>query len=118
MQRPSRGVPAALVHIDQYYAKPLTVKQLAAIAGLSAFHFIRSFHASVGQTPHQYLRARRIDRARELLVTTAMPITEICDAVGFQSLGSFSALFRRLTGETPAAFRILNAVSAPNTSPQ
>ena len=51
------------------------------------------------------MRTKRLDRARELLVTTPMPITEICVQVGFQSLGSFSSLFRRTTGETPAAFR-------------
>jgi transcriptional regulator GlxA family with amidase domain len=91
--------------MDRHYAEPVTVRALARIAGLSEFHFIRAFRASTGQTPHQYLRARRLDRARELLVTTPLPVTEICDAVGFQSLGSFSALFRRLTGETPAAYR-------------
>lgn len=79
--------------------------QLARRAGLSAFHFIRAFRSAYGETPHQYLRARRIDRARELLVTTPMPITDVCVQVGFQSLGSFSSLFRRLTGETPGAYR-------------
>jgi AraC-like DNA-binding protein len=78
---------------------------LAALAGLSTFHFIRAFRAHSGRTPHQYLREKRIERAKELLITTPMPVTEICDAVGFQSLGSFSSLFRRVTGETPAAFR-------------
>jgi AraC-like DNA-binding protein len=92
-------------HIDRHYARPLTVAQLAKMAGLSMYHFIRAFRAQTGQTPHQYVRSRRIERARELLVTTPMPITEICDAAGFQSLGSFSSLFRQLTGETPAAFR-------------
>jgi AraC-like DNA-binding protein len=99
------GVGRARAHIDRHFAEALTVADLAAIAGLSTFHFIRAFRAAVGRTPHQYLRERRLARARDLLVTTAMPITEICDAVGFESLGSFSALFRRLTGETPAAFR-------------
>ena len=78
---------------------------LARRAGLSAFYFIRAFRSAYGETPHQYLRARRIDRARELLVTTPMPITDVCVQVGFQSLGSFSSLFRRLTGETPGAYR-------------
>ena len=55
--------------------------------GLVAYHFIRAFRAHAGQTPHQYLRARRIQRAR-LPITTPMPVTEICDAVGFQSLGA------------------------------
>jgi transcriptional regulator GlxA family with amidase domain len=81
------------------------VDQLARRAGLSAFHFIRTFRSAYGQTPHQYLRARRIERARDLLITTPMPITEVCVQVGFQSLGSFSSLFRRVTGETPAAYR-------------
>jgi transcriptional regulator GlxA family with amidase domain len=92
-------------YIDRHYAKPLTVPHLARLARLSTFHFIRAFRAQAGVTPHQYVRARRIERARELLVTTPMPVTDVCDAVGFQSLGSFSALFRRLTGEAPAAYR-------------
>jgi AraC-like DNA-binding protein len=92
-------------YIDDHYAQALTVETLARRARLSTFHFIRAFRAAFGTTPHQYLRARRIERAKELLVTTPLPITEVCDRVGFQSLGSFSSLFRRATGETPAAFR-------------
>jgi AraC-like DNA-binding protein len=91
--------------IDRHYVKPLTVRQLAARAGISPFHFIRAFRAAFGCTPHQYLRTRRIERAKELLVTTPLPVTEICDQIGFQSLGSFSSLFRRLANETPAQFR-------------
>lgn len=98
-------VPEVRAYIDRHYAKPLTVAHLAHRAGRSPFHFIRAFRAECGLTPHQYLRERRLARARELLVTTPLPVTEICDAVGFQSLGSFSALFRRLTGESPAAYR-------------
>jgi AraC-like DNA-binding protein len=101
----SQNVIQVREYIDRHYARPLTVNRLARLAGLSPYHFIRAFRAHAGQTPHQYLRARRIERAKELLVTTPMPVTEICDAVGFQSLGSFSSLFRKLTGETPAAFR-------------
>ena len=92
-------------HIDRHYAKNLTVEKLAALAGLSTFHFIRAFRAAFGQTPHQYLRTRRIERAKELLATTMYPVTDVCDKVGFQSLGSFTTLFRRLTGETPAEYR-------------
>ncbi len=92
-------------YIDKHYAKPLTIERLARLAGLSPFHFIRAFRGAVGQTPHQYLRRRRLDRACELLVTTPMSVTDICDATGFQSLGSFSSLFRRVTGESPAQYR-------------
>jgi AraC-like DNA-binding protein len=96
---------AVCTHIDRHYAQPLTIVRLARLARLSPYHFIRAFKTATGVTPHQYLRTRRIERAKELLVTTAFPVTEICDQVGFQSLGSFSTLFRRLTGETPAEFR-------------
>jgi len=91
--------------VDRHLPEPLTVSRLARLARVSPYHFIRAFRASTGQTPHQYIRARRLERARELLVTTPMPVTEICDAVGFHSLGSFSSLFRRATGETPRAYR-------------
>lgn len=91
--------------IDRHYARPLTVERLAALAGLSLFHFIRAFRAAFGRTPHRYLRDKRIERAKELLITTPLPVTEICDRVGFQSLGSFSTLFRRVARETPAEFR-------------
>ena len=110
MTRASRHpAPPALAKardfIDRHYARPLTVERLAAMAGLSPFHFIRAFRAAFGQTPHRYLRDRRIERAKELLITTPLPVTEICDQIGFQSLGSFSTLFRRLARETPAEFR-------------
>jgi AraC-like DNA-binding protein len=91
--------------IDRHYARSLTIDVLAGRARLSPFHFIRAFRAAYGQTPHQYVRSKRLERAKELLITTPLPITEICDQVGFRSLGSFSTIFRKLTGETPAEFR-------------
>ena len=110
-QRPD--IAAVRAFIDQHYTRELSIAYLARRSGLSPFHFIRAFRKEVGATPHQYLRACRIARARELLVTTPMPVTEICDAIGFQSLGSFSAVFRRLTGETPVAYRTARRRSAP-----
>jgi AraC-like DNA-binding protein len=92
-------------YIDRHCGDTLLVPRLARMAGLSTFHFIRAFRAAVGATPHQYLRQRRLERAGELLATTAIPITEICGRVGFQSLGSFSALFKQATGESPTAYR-------------
>ena len=106
------SLPAIRAYVDRHYAKQLTVPHLAKLAGLSRFHFIRAFRAEAGMTPHQYLRDRRIARARELLVTTPLPVTEICDAVGFQSLGSFCALFKRLTGEAPVSYRAARRKSA------
>ena len=108
-QRLPRSIAPGLLKtrqfIDRNYTRDLTIDRLATIANLSPFHFIRAFRVAFGQTPHQYLRDQRLARARELLVTTPQPVTEICDQIGFQSLGSFSSLFRRLTGETPAEFR-------------
>lgn len=92
-------------HIDRNCAARLTVIGLAARAGLSTFHFIRAFRACTGLTPHQYVRRCRIERAKHLLATTPLPVTEICEAVGFRSLGSFSRVFRTITGETPVEWR-------------
>lgn len=108
-QRLPRSIAPGLLKtrqfIDRNYTRDLTIDRLATIANLSPFHFIRAFRVAFGQTPHQYLRDQRLARAKELLVTTPQPVTEICDQIGFQSLGSFSSLFRRVTGETPAEFR-------------
>ena len=103
--RAVRDIEKVREYLDRNCARPLTIDRLARMAGLSTFHFIRAFRAAAGQTPHQYLRRRRIERACELLATTPVSVTDICDATGFQSLGSFSSLFRRLTGESPAQYR-------------
>jgi AraC-like DNA-binding protein len=102
---PARSLAQVRAHIDRHYARRLTVGALADLAGLSPFHFIRAFRSATGLTPHQYVRERRLDRARELLVTTPLPVTEICVRTGFHSTGSFSSLFRRATGESPTRFR-------------
>lgn len=99
------GLVKARQFIERHYARDLTIDRLAAMANVSTFHFIRSFRAAFGQTPHRYLRDQRLARAKELLITNPQPVTEICDQIGFQSLGSFSSLFRKMTGETPAEFR-------------
>jgi AraC-like DNA-binding protein len=90
---------------DARYAEPLTVADLAAAAGLSRAHFSREFRQAFGESPHQYLLTRRLERAAALLRTTDWPITDICFAVGSSSLGSFTTTFRRVYGRTPAAYR-------------
>jgi AraC-like DNA-binding protein len=91
--------------LDRYYHTPITIEQLSREAALSPYHFIRLFRRVYKQTPHQYLVQRRIARAKELLRTTNLPITEICMAVGFESLGSFSTLFRKVAGISPSVYR-------------
>ena len=78
---------------------------MAAAACLSRAHFIRSFRDAFGETPHRYLQRRRIERAMELLRNTDTPVTEICLAVGFTSLGTFSRTFRDVLGASPRAYR-------------
>lgn len=87
------------------YAEPITLEHLARAASLSPTHLLRVFGQVFGSTPHQYLTGVRLTHARNLLCRTDQTITEICLLVGFQSLGSFSSLFRRHTGLSPAAFR-------------
>jgi AraC-like DNA-binding protein len=91
--------------MDRDYAEPLDVAVLARAAFASPSHFSRSFRQAFGETPHQYLLRRRIERAKELLRGTEHSVTEICLSVGFQSLGSFSTAFRSLVGEPPTAYR-------------
>lgn len=92
-------------HIDRRYAEPLDLGGLAAVAGVSKYHFARCFEAAYGETPIRYLTRRRIERAQDLLRHANLTVTEICMAVGFASLGSFSARFRQLVGESPTAYR-------------
>ncbi len=87
------------------YAEPLDVAALAARAHVSPTHFARCFKAAYGSTPHQYLLGRRLERAAFLLRETDRPVTEVCLDVGFASLGTFSATFRRMLGVTPSAYR-------------
>ena len=92
--------------MDQYYDTPITLEQVSSEVGLSLFHFIRLFRRLYRQTPYQYLMQRRIARAKDLLRNTELPITEICMAVGFESLGSFSTLFSKVAGISPSAYRL------------
>src|SRR5689334_25099820 len=84
---------------------PVDLDELAAVAGVSKFHFVRCFGATYGETPIRYLTRRRIERAQDLLRSANLTVTEICMAVGFASLGSFSARFAELVGESPTAYR-------------
>jgi AraC-like DNA-binding protein len=84
---------------------PLTVADAAREAALSPYHFIRTFKAVFGETPRQVRIDARIEQARRMLATDAASVTEICNAVGFSSLGSFSHLFTRRVGIAPSAYR-------------
>lgn len=100
--------------IDRHYAEPLDVTTLAREAYASTAHFARSFKDSFGETPHQYLQRRRIERAQELLRCTPLPVTQVSLEVGYGSLSSFIRAFRELVGEPPGAYAARwRAVDAP-----
>jgi len=91
--------------MDREYACPLDVAALARAALMSPAHFSRRFRAAYGETPYAYLMTRRIERAKALLRRGDLSVTEVCLEVGCTSLGSFSARFTELVGETPTAYR-------------
>lgn len=83
----------------------MSVARVAELVTISRFHFIRQFEALFGTTPNDFRTSWRIERARELLARGTLTVTEVCLAVGFTSLGTFSALFKKRVGETPSAFQ-------------
>ena len=91
--------------MDRAYAEPLDVRAVAAVAHVSEAHFIRTFRAVFGETPHRYLQRRRVERSMFLLRETDRSVTDICLDVGFTSLGTFSRMFREIVGETPSGYR-------------
>ena len=92
--------------MDTRYREPLDVPALASAARLSPAHFSREFHREFGQTPHQYLLHRRLERAAELLRNTDRTVADICFTVGLRSVGSFTSSFGRMFGVSPTAYRV------------
>ena len=94
--------------MDRAYAEPLNLRAVAAVAHISEAHFIRSFRAVFGETPHRYLQRRRVERSMFLLRDTDRSVTDICFDVGFTSRGTFSRTFREIVGEAPSDYRVGN----------
>ncbi len=102
---PHKQIRLARTLLERNYDAPMTIDDLSREVAISPYHLIRSFRDIYNQTPHQYLMGQRIARAKELLRNTDLSITEICVAVGYESLGSFSSLFRKVAGISPSAYR-------------
>jgi AraC-like DNA-binding protein len=102
---PARHLLRAKDLIDARYREPLDVPTLARAAHLSPAHFSREFRRAFGETPHQYLLTRRLERAAALLRNTDHSVADICLAVGLLSLGSFTTSFSRTFGLSPTAYR-------------
>ncbi len=91
--------------IDRDYAEPLDVEALARGVGMSAGHLSRQFRAAYGEPPYGYLMTRRVERAMALLRRGDLSVTDVCFAVGFGSLGTFSSRFSELVGVSPSTYR-------------
>jgi AraC-like DNA-binding protein len=102
---PTRHLLRAKDLMDGRYAEPLDVPEIARAAGMSPAHFSREFRAAFGETPHQYLLTRRLERAATLLRSTDRSVMEICLTVGLNSVGSFTTSFTRTYGMSPTAYR-------------
>jgi AraC-like DNA-binding protein len=100
--------------IDGRYSEKLNLRRLSRAAHVSPRHFSRSFRRIFGETPYQYLLSRRLERARYLLRTTDDTVAEICLAVGFTSVGSFTTTFTRHVGVSPTTYR--RATSSPSSA--
>jgi AraC-like DNA-binding protein len=128
---PARHLLRAKDLIDSRYVEALDVPRLAQAARLSPAHFSREFRRAFGETPHQYLLTRRLERAAELLRMTDYSVADVCFSVGLKSVGSFTTSFGRAYGRSPTAYRaafppaasrvrvptcILQAYSRPHSS--
>ena len=100
-----RRLLLSMAFMDGNCTRSLSLAEIAAVAWMSPYHYLRTFRQVVGMTPFQYICSRRIERAKSLLRTVDDPIVEVAEAVGYESHTSFHAAFRRYTGETPTVYR-------------
>ena len=99
------AVERTIFYMKQHLSEPLHLETLARVAALSKYHFIRRFRAATGSSPYNYLTHLRVSRAKELLVTSRLPVTEVAAQVGFSGAGNFIRAFRSATGRTPTEYR-------------
>ena len=114
-----RELRRARTFLGDQFNGAVSLADAAELVHLSRWHFLREFRRAFGETPHEFVTRLRIDHARELLVTTDLSVTEVCLTVGFSSLGSFSTLFTRYVGLSPAKYRrrMQSAVTVPGCWP-
>jgi len=96
----------AKLFIDNNYSLNIDLDNISDEAFFSKFHFIRLFKKIYGKTPHQHLIAVRIEKAKQQLMQTQMPISDVCYSVGFDSVSSFTGLFKKIVGSTPSAWQL------------
>ncbi|HEY4110124.1 AraC family transcriptional regulator [Puia sp.] len=101
-----KKIVTAKLYIDGNFTEPIDLDRLSREACLSRYHFHRLFTRIYQLTPHQYLTRKRIEQARQCLAANELTVTEICNEVGFESIGSFSTLFKKEIGHAPAHYRV------------
>jgi AraC-like DNA-binding protein len=100
-------IVSAKIFIDENFDQPIDLDIISRHSCISRFHFHRLFTRIYRRTPHRYLTQKRIDNAKRLLAGNELSVTEICNNVGFESIGSFSILFKREIGFAPQYYRNL-----------
>jgi len=94
--------------IDRNFCQPINLNQISGQACFSRYHFIKLFRQTFNKTPHQYITQKRIEKAKALLTSSSLTVTDVCFEIGFESLGSFSSLFRKYVGDSPVIYRNRN----------
>jgi AraC-like DNA-binding protein len=97
-------IATAKIYIDENYQEAIDLEEISQQAFLSRFHFHRLFTKIYRRTPHQYLTRKRLDKAKDLLSENKQ-VTDVCNEVGFESIGSFSVLFKKEIGFAPTYYR-------------
>lgn len=92
-------------YIADNYQRPFSLSSAANSSNLSPYHFLRVFRETYGETPNEFLIKLRVEKAKKLLITENLSVSEVCEQVGYNSLGSFSALFTRQVGMAPSYYR-------------
>lgn len=100
-----RKIVMAKLYMDSNFHEPIDLERISREACISRFHFHRLFTRIYRRTPHQYLTGKRVEQARQWLADKDLTITEICNNVGFESIGSFSVLFKKEIGFAPQYYR-------------
>jgi AraC-like DNA-binding protein len=96
-----RRIVQAKLFIDKHFREKINLDEIAEEASFSRFHFIRLFKEAYGDTPHQYMMALRMREAENLMANGNLKIQDICFAIGFESVGTFTTQFTKLFGKTP-----------------
>ena len=98
--------------VQERLAEAIHVEDMAAVAGLSPFHFSRMFHASTGKAPHAYVTAKRMEAACELLASSDLPLAKVATRVGYRTQAHFTGVFHRHVGVTPRTYRVSRSQAA------